>query len=378
MLPFASLVFFTYAAIIVGMVHLLKRAYEDFVSYRNLLFGISALYVFVFFDQTLQVVGFVIYSYLTYFFFGFKVKGSNRLLVSLLLALPLIILKLKFHISWIGFAGISYMTFRTIQIYIDAVDDQKPMSLRDYFTFLTFTPTLLIGPIDRAERFLTNMDEGYQHLNFKNLMVGWRFLIYGVLLKYVSAELVLRYWLPPQEAEMRSVLEHVNCAFSYSLYLYFDFAGYSLLAMGFGYMLGITVPENFNMPFLSVNPKEFWTRWHITLGNWLRDYFFRPGYKWLSGYKSLHQFALLKQNVALFCTFLLMGMWNGLTVNFVASGAVFGFYSVVHNTYVFQSKKKSKDVFFGNMPDWAKKGVSILLMNICAVFAIYVFSGRLF
>jgi membrane protein involved in D-alanine export len=221
------------------------------------------------------------------------------------------------------------------------------------------------------------LDEGYKNVNLDQLMQGWRFVVYGLLLKYVLAEMVMRYWLPPEGIEMTTFLEHANNAISYTLYLYFDFAGYSLLAMGLGYMFGIQVPQNFDFPFLSVNPREFWQRWHITLGDWLRDYFFRPIYKWLSGFKSLGQFTLAKQNVSLFCTFLLMGLWNGSEWHFILSGATFGLYSTIHNTYVYHCKKSQKDIIFGNANGWVVKGISMLLMNICVIFAIYLFSGRL-
>jgi membrane protein involved in D-alanine export len=295
--------------------------------------------------------------------------------VSLLLALPMIILKVHLKISWLGFAGLSYVTFRTIQIYIDRQPDEKPIHPRDYFTFLVFTPTLLIGPIDRWHRFRNNLDEGYRNLNSTLFFEGWQNVTLGILQKFVLAEIVSRYWLQPED-QVYTFLQHINAAFAYTTFLYFDFAGYSSLAVGFGNMLGIKVPHNFNQPYLAQNPQDFWRRWHITLGDWLRDYFFKPIYKWLSGFRSLKKYPVSKQNAALFFTFVLMGCWNGFEHNYILSGVVFGLYSAIHNTYIMQCKKRDKDIVFGKINPNTTRILSISIMICAAVFAIYIFSGR--
>ncbi len=375
MLPFTSIDFYILLGVLILGVQLLKPIYSRFISYSNLLFAITLFYVLFFFTRHLQLIGFAIYSYLIYYIFSFKFKNPHRLWVSLLLALPMILLKVQLNISWLNFAGLSYITFRTIQIFIDRQPDEKPVHPRDYFSFLVFTPTLLIGPIDRWQRFKNNLEEGYRNLNSNLFAEGWQNIALGVLQKYVMAEIVTRYWLQPED-NVHSFLQHINAAFAYTAYLYFDFAGYSSLAVGFGNMLGIKVPHNFNHPYLAVNPQDFWRRWHITLGDWLRDYFFRPIYKWLSGFYSLKKYPLTKQNLSLFFTFALMGCWNGLQHNYIWSGSIFGLYSVIHNTYLIECKKKDNDILFGKLnPKWVQL-ISTLVMICAAVFAIYVFSGR--
>ena len=111
------------------------------------------------------------------------------------------------------------------------------------------------------------------------------------------------------------------------------------------------------------------------LGDWLRDYFFRPIYKSLSGVQRLRTWPLLKQNIALFSTFLLMGCWNGLEAHYIASGALFGLYSVGYNSYQHQSRKHKWN-FWGSTPAWLVKGLSIFVMVHLACFALYIFSGR--
>lgn len=375
MLPFTNIEFFILFGILILAIQLLKPIYSKFISYANVLFGVTLFYVLCFFTQTYQLLGFAIYSYLVYYIFSFKIKNTYRLWVSLLLALPMILLKMHLKISWLGFGGLSYITFRTIQIFIDRQAGDEPIHPREYFTFLVFTPTLLIGPIDRWQRFKSNLEEGYKNLNTTLFFDGWQNVALGVLQKYVLAEIVTRYWLQPED-NVHSLFQHINAAFAYTAYLYFDFAGYSSLAVGFGNMLGIKVPHNFNQPYLAINPQDFWHRWHITLGDWLRDYFFRPIYKWLSGFQSLKKYSLTKQNLSLFFTFALMGCWNGFEHNYIWSGVIFGLYSVIHNTYVIECKKKDRDIVFGKLSNNFVKIISIVIMVCMTVFALYVFSGR--
>jgi len=375
LLPFTSIEFYILFGIIILAVHLLKPLYSRFISYDNLLMGIVSFFILFFFNYTYQIIGFAIFSYCIYYLYCFRFPKVNRLYPALILAIPMVLLKVKFNIHWLGFAGMSYITFRTIQIVLDTQPTEQRISFKNYFLFLTFIPTLLIGPIDRSQRFIKNLEEGYQNLNFNLFFEGWQNVVLGVFQKYVLAELVSQYWLPPAE-NVHGFLNHTNAAFAYTAYLYFDFAGYSSLAVGFGRMLGIKVPANFNQPYLAINPQDFWRRWHITLGDWLRDYFFRPIYKWLSGFKALKNYPLAKQNVSLFLTFALMGCWNGFERNYILSGFVFGCYSVIHNSYTVECKRRDKDVLFENWNPMVTKYFSIIAMLLAAVFAIYLFSGR--
>jgi membrane protein involved in D-alanine export len=162
----------------------------------------------------------------------------------------------------------------------------------------------------------------------------------------------------------------------YLFYLFFDFAGYSLLAMSYGYFIGIEVPYNFNKPFLSENPKVFWTRWHKSLGDWLNDFFFKPIFKDLTTRQIFKP--IQRQNVALFLTFTLMGFWNGFELHYIVSGMLFGLLSVIHNYYVYLCKKSKKDVLFGNLKPFFIQCISIFMLFNYVAFAIYIFSGKLF
>ena len=201
-------------------------------------------------------------------------------------------------------------------------------------------------------------------------------MIIGVFYSYVCAEFVLRFWLNEFDMNSTAAIDMAANMYGYLIYLFFDFAGYSAMAIGFGKMLGIDVPINFDKPFLSRNPQEFWRRFHKSLGDWLGDYFFKPMFKFLTKIKKLKPYPLSKQNVSLFATFSLMGCWNGFQFNFILSGMLFGLYSVVYNTYVFKCKKGKRDVVFGTLPDVYIRAISIFVLFNLVAFSIYIFSGR--
>jgi len=164
--------------------------------------------------------------------------------------------------------------------------------------------------------------------------------------------------------------------YGYIFDLVFDFAGYSALAIAFGQFIGVNVPINFNKPFTSVNPKEFWEKWHKSLGSWLGDYFFKPIFKYFTSKKILK--SIQRQNIALFLTFTLMGFWNGFDLHFILIGILFGLYSVCHNYYVYRCKQPKKDVLFGNLCPNVVRALSIFMMFNFVTFSIYIFSGNLF
>lgn len=372
MLPFTSIDFFFLFAGLLALAFVSKYLFASFLSYRNFLLFTAVFFILVFYPKPFHPFLFAGYAYIIYLLF----KERNKLIGSILLALPMILVKAAVETDLIAFAGLSYITFRVIQVLLDHEQSSKPVNIFDYLLFMIFPATLLIGPIDRFQRFKGDLDQGYVRLNGEHVLDGWQMMLYGIMQKFILAELVHRYWLSHADAGSKEIGDMANNMYAYSVYLYFDFAGYSALAAGLGRMFGIAVPENFNHPYFAVNPQDFWRRWHITLSDWLRDYFFRPYYKWVSSIKKLKNYPLFKQNSGLFLTFLLMGAWNGFQGIYIISGSIFGIYSVVHNTYVVQCRKKQRDVVFGHMDPMLVKCISIFLMFNLTCFALYIFSGR--
>jgi membrane protein involved in D-alanine export len=353
-------------------------------SYKYILATLNALFLFVIYPKPYHFLILILFSYGMTFLISDIFKIKNKLWGIIILLLPMLLVKFDIHFdsypfelnSVISFAGLSYASFRIMGYYMDKAPKEKMADFMSYFNFLSFTPTLLIGPIDRFGRFKTSQDNGFSSINTESFIVGWNTLIKGVVFKFIIAEVIDRYWLNIYSESSMEILHMANNMYSYYFYLFFDFAGYSFMVLGIGKMMGMEVPVNFTNPFLAVNPQDFWRRFHISLGEWLKDYFFTPLYMFLTRKKALKKYPILRQNIALILTFLLMGCWNGFKFNFIFSGLLFGIFSAIHNTYLIQCKKKGKDIVFGNLRPMTIKIISIFIMFNIVAFALYVFSGR--
>ena len=388
-LPFTSTWFFIYLICTVGFFYIVKTVFSRKIKFSWLIALSSIIYLVLLFPKPFRLIGVLVYYYLIYYILGRKIKYQKLLLPIILISLPMFFMKFLGFVPGIFYlnrftdllilvlqiVGISYITFKVIQLYIDEKDNEKTVSILNFFNFTTFVPTLLIGPIDRYNRFTTNVENGYDLMNYTNFTKGFDCFIKGLLYKFIIGEAISRLVLS-HLIDDGSVVYHLSYMYTYLFYLFFDFAGYSLLAISFGNFIGIDVPFNFDKPFLAVNPKELWKRWHKTLGDWLNDYFFKPIFKELTSKKSFKS-SIQRQNVALFLTFTLMGFWNGITSYYIASGMLFGLYSVIHNYYYYLCQKNKRDVIFGSLNPKLVRLISIFIMFNAVAFAIYIFSGKL-
>lgn len=387
-LPFSSSDFFYFIGAAILFVLIAKTVFRKIIPFKWIIAVISATYLAFLFPKPLQLLGILAYLYICITLLKLWYKRENIVFPMLLLSLPIFFM--KFVVLYpdetapraissikmiIQIAGLSYIVFKAIGMYLDIRRKPGFVNVLDFYNFLTFVPTLLIGPLDRFERFNTDIKNGYASVNTSMYGKAWNNFILGLLFKFILAEAVRRLVLS-QLVDDGSFGYHVSYMYTYLFYLFFDFAGYSLLAIGFGNFLGIDVPINFDKPFLSVNPKEFWKRWHKSLGDWLGDYFFKPIFKYFTSKKIFE--SMQRQSIALFLTFTLMGFWNGFELHYIVSGMLFGVYSMVHNYYANQCKKQKKDVFFGNLNEKWVRVLSICIMFNLVAIAIYIFSGNLF
>ncbi|MDS1315373.1 MBOAT family O-acyltransferase [Aliarcobacter butzleri] len=371
-LPFSGIGFFAISFIFILFLHLFKNVLKKFVSYKTVIFLSVVIYIAICIPHSYKLFLLLFYVYIIYIIFVSN-NYQETIFPMIVIAFPMILHKLDIDPIF-KIIGISYITFRTIQAIVDSQNYGK-LSFMEFTSFLLFPTTLLAGPIDRSYRFQEDLKKGYENLTLQNVGKGWDILIVGVLFKFVIAQLVAMYWLAKIDENSTNFLDMANSAYSYTTYLFFDFAGYSAMAVGLSFMIGIFIPMNFNHPYLAPNPQDFWRRFHITLGTWLTDYFFKPLYKYLHQYPYLKNRKLLLQNIAITCTFLLMGMWNGLTWYFIFSGFLFGIYSSIHNAYVLYVKKGGYD-YFSFFPEIISINLKRFLMINGAVFALYFFSGR--
>ncbi|WP_323669310.1 MBOAT family O-acyltransferase [Aliarcobacter butzleri] len=371
-LPFSGIGFFAISFIFILFLHLFKNVLKKFVSYKTVIFLSVVIYIAICIPHSYKLFLLLFYVYIIYIIFVSN-NYQETIFPMIVIAFPMILHKVDIDPIF-KIIGISYITFRTIQAIVDSQNYGK-LSFIEFTSFLLFPTTLLAGPIDRSYRFQEDLKKGYENLTLQNVGKGWDILIVGVLFKFVIAQLVAMYWLAKIDENSTNLLDMANSAYSYTTYLFFDFAGYSAMAVGLSFMIGIFIPMNFNHPYLAPNPQDFWRRFHITLGTWLTDYFFKPLYKYLHQYPYLKNRKLLLQNIAITCTFLLMGMWNGLTWYFIFSGFLFGIYSSIHNAYVLYVKKGGYD-YFSFFPEIISINLKRFLMINGAVFALYFFSGR--
>ncbi len=369
---FASLDFFTDALVASLAVSLLSPlALRARLSLRYVLAFFSILTsVLVFWNRPLQAI-IVLVVCATALWLCRRGLIATRVAVVLTM-LPLLLVKTH-AMTLLGMLGLSFVTFRAVDVLLFAHKDEAIRPL-DYLTYLFFPLTLLAGPMYRWRTFQADLQKGFEQVNMGHWRTGLETLLLGIVQKFAVAHLIWLYGLNAISAHDYSFSGIVLNAALYSAYLYYDFAGYSNMAIGIGKMFGVNLPINFQNPILSKNPQDFWRRWHISLSEWLRDVVFMPIYKALSkdSFFSQHRFAA--QNIGIFATLFCMGIWNGLQLHYIVSGMMFGSYSVAHNRLLLSARKRpALQQWLASKP--ANLGGRILTLVLVAL-ALYVFSGR--
>ncbi|QIL46973.1 D-alanyl-lipoteichoic acid biosynthesis protein DltB [Vagococcus coleopterorum] len=227
--------------------------------------------------------------------------------------------------SFIGFLGISYLTFKAVQMVMEIRDGIiTEYHIGRYLQFMLFFPTISSGPIDRYRRFesdLLNAPEKNEYVDM--LSTGIHKIFMGFVYKFILAYLFGTILLPKMShaaiADGGISWGLIGYMYIYTFYLFFDFAGYSLFAIGTSNIMGYNTPENFNKPFLAKNIKDFWDRWHISLSSWFRDYIYmRLMFTLLK--KKVFKSRVVASNVGYFVLFLIMALWHGLTWFYLVYG----------------------------------------------------------
>ena len=322
--------------------------------------------------MVVYLLAFIIYQY--FLVFIAQKMDSKRLKPLVMLSiLPLVVNKVfaltQLHL--LAFIGISYMSFKTIQIMLEISDGliKEKISVKDYLQFLLFFPTVSSGPIDRSRRFLKEINEVMPRKDYLELAGdGIYRIVLGLLYKVILSTYVYQMLLALSNTG--TVVYSLKYMYLYTFYLFFDFAGYSLMAVGSSNILGIQTPMNFNKPFLSVDIKDFWTRWHITLSTWLRDFVFSRVLmqvirkKWFKN--RLHNAAY-----AYMVNMLIMGFWHGISVSYIAYGFYHGVlmsgFEIYQKKSTFYKKHKNKT--------WYKLMSWFVTMNLVMV-GFFIFSGE--
>jgi len=262
---------------------------------------------------------------------GRQVAWERRIAVTLAI-LPLAIVKVTglLPVPSLAFIGVSYLTFRATQVIVEISDGLiKTLPLLDYLYFLTFFPALASGPIDRSRRFLQDANLGFDKVSYLRLVGhGLWLVLLGAFYKFALAGYFARQ-LPTLPHDLGGTVAYM---YLYGFDLFFDFAGYSHMAVGVSYIFGIRTPINFRFPFLAENIKDFWNRWHISLSFWFRDFVYT---RLLMAFLKRKTFSekTTASLVSFIVNMLVMGIWHGTTVHYVLYGLYHGLLLATNDAY---------------------------------------------
>ncbi|NES81878.1 MAG: MBOAT family protein, partial [Moorea sp. SIO2B7] len=260
--------------------------------------------------------------------------------------------------------AISFFTFQQIAYLVDAYrGETKEYNFLSYCLFVSFFPQLIAGPIVHHKEVMSQFaDKSIYRFDPEDMAVGVTIFSMGLFKKVLIADSIAAYATPVFDAAAGGVsimfLDAWVGALAYTLQLYFDFSGYSDMAIGVARMFGIKLPINFNSPYKAVNISDFWRRWHITLSNFLRDYLYIP----LGGNRK----GEFRRNFNLVITMLLGGLWHGAGWNFVFWGGLHGVYLIINHQWRSFRKSIGHDL---KKSHWWSRGFGCIVTFLAVVVA---------
>ncbi|MGT2934947.1 D-alanyl-lipoteichoic acid biosynthesis protein DltB [Streptococcus castoreus] len=396
--PYGNPIYFVYLilAFLPVVIGIFKQkrfsVYETLVSLVFILFMFGGEH----YHQFLAFLFYLVWQIFSVFAYKFYRQKANRTsifyLAIVMVLFPLICVKVvpltsQSNQTLFSFLGISYLTFKSIGMVIEMRDGTlTDVSLKDFIRFMIFFPTFSSGPIDRFKRF----QEDYKtvptcndYLTMLNKAV--MYIMLGFLYKHIISYCLSGILLPVIENKALAAGGYVNketilVMYVYGLNLFFDFAGYSMFAIGVSYLLGIKTPENFNKPFLSPSLKEFWNRWHMSLSFWFRDYVFMRLVHFLVKHKTFKS-RNVTSGVAYLVNMLVMGFWHGLTWYYIAYGLFHGIGLIINDAWIRKKKEINRNrKKKGLAPYFQSKVFHVLCIVITfhvVMFSLLLFSGFL-
>lgn len=297
-----------------------------------------------------------VFKYFNFFFESINYLLGNKLhSISLNLLLPV---------------GISFYTFQTLSYCIDVyrgnIKAEKHFGY--YATFVSFFPQLVAGPIERPDNLLPQLRKE-KEFDYNKAVYGLKLMTVGFFKKIVVADNLAYYVdMVYNDLSYYQGFALVLAAFFFTIQIYCDFSGYSDIAKGSAKLLNIDLMDNFKTPYFSTTIKEFWSRWHISLSSWFKDYVYIP----LGG----NRCSKLRHYFNLLATFLVSGLWHGANITFVIWGGIHGLLQILED--IFHIKKNTKTYSFS----WFIRVILVfMLMSITWVFfrasnlhdALYIF-----
>lgn len=285
-------------------------------------------------------------------YFNFGIESLNR--ICYFCGIPL-------HASTINIilpVGISFYTFQAMSYVVDVYKEKISVEKHfgKYAAFITFFPQLVAGPIERSENLLPQIKEQHS-FDYKSTIYGLQLMAWGFFKKVVIADnLAVHVDVIFNNIYDYSGLSLIVATIFFAFQIYCDFSGYSDIAIGTANLFGIKLMKNFDSPYFSCSLQEFWSRWHISLSSWFRDYVYIP----LGGNRK----GKIRQYFNLGVTFIISGLWHGANWTFVVWGFLHGFFQIIEKMLNIGRYNKHKSAF--------KKIISIILtfmiVSICWIF----------
>lgn len=298
----------------------------------GIIFNVLLLFIFKYFNFFAENLSII----------GLEIPGIN-------LALPI---------------GISFYTFQQIGFLVDIYKkESKICGLIEYSSFVSFFPQLIAGPIVHHSDFIQQINsKKFSSYNDKNFSLGLIIFVLGLFKKVIIADTISRNLVDPfysalSQGNEISLLTSWVGTFSYSMQIYFDFSAYSEMAIGLGLLFGFNLPINFNSPFKSKSLIEYWSRWNITLTNFITNYIYSPIFKNIS-YRSSNYFN--NHIMAIIISMTISGFWHGASWNFILWGLIHGIALAINHYF------KAKSIL-KKMPTLIKRFLLITFINISFV-----------
>ena len=260
-------------------------------------------------------------------------------------------------LNWAIPIGISFFTFQSLgylfDVYYKKIDAEKDFLI--YALFISFFPSILSGPINKASLVIPQLKTLRPYFNYGKAVAGLKMLLWGMFMKVCVADRLALYVDKVLPDYMHYTgMSCLLASIFYTIQIYADFAGYSLMALGVGKTLGIELTENFRRPYFAVSVTDFWRRWHISLSTWLKDYVYIP----LGGSRC----SKLKNYWNIFVTFLVSGIWHGANWTFIVWGIWHGIAQILEKA-VGQQKCN-----YGAIGKTIKILITFLLVNFAWIF----------
>lgn len=285
-----------------------------------------------------------------YFYFLNQAVFDLTAVFGLKWPMPNLNIILPVGISFYIFQAVGYM----IDVYRGDLNAEKHFGI--YALFVSFFPQLVAGPIERAAHLLPQFRE-IKTYNSENLKIGLKLILWGFFMKLVVADrLALYVNATYNNVEMHNGTTFLLSSILFAFQIYCDFAGYSNIAIGSAKILGFNLMDNFKRPYFAKNINDFWSRWHISLSTWFRDYVYIP----LGGNRIGKQ----KNYRNILITFLVSGFWHGANWTFILWGALHGTYSVISKVFNI-AKLKNRKLSFLN--------ITFIILNFCVVGLFWIF-----